>query len=240
MVDDAAAGQNQDSDNRSNFSGRRTHLFISGFLVFALVPALNFKIPAANGNLLLAALAGGALAIGAWAWLFNATWLRLSVLYIFVFVVSQTYISPLVLEDRIITRDFRVLTPNFKRTSIIDSPFIEGISGQQTLVTDAEGFRTTRSINYAEKPLGTVRIFTVGGSTAEELHLGNDNGWAAGLERILTQHLKRPVEVINTGVSGLRAAHHAAIPNAFHPTTMLCCSVSMIGIIISNWAMARA
>jgi lysophospholipase L1-like esterase len=82
-----------------------------------------------------------------------------------------------------------------------------GFTGVQNISTDALGFRTTKKIDYQNKG-STYRVFTIGGSTAEEIYTDDQKTWSALLEGQLAKTLGKDVEVINTGFAGLRAPHH--------------------------------
>ena len=82
-----------------------------------------------------------------------------------------------------------------------------GFSGVQNISTDALGFRTTKKIDYQNKG-NAYRVFTIGGSTTEEIYTDDQKTWSALLEGQLAKRLGKDVEVINTGFAGLRAPHH--------------------------------
>jgi lysophospholipase L1-like esterase len=54
-----------------------------------------------------------------------------------------------------------------------------------------------------------VRIVAIGGSTTEETFTDDESTWVHRLQLALAGEFNRPVEVINAGVRGLRALHHA-------------------------------
>ena len=82
-----------------------------------------------------------------------------------------------------------------------------GFTGVQKISTDALGFRTTKKIDYQNKG-NAYRVFTIGGSTTEEIYTDDQKTWSALLEGQLAKRLGKDVEVINTGFAGLRAPHH--------------------------------
>lgn len=82
-----------------------------------------------------------------------------------------------------------------------------GFTGVQNISTDALGFRTTKKIDYQNKG-NAYRVFTIGGSTTEEIYTDDQKTWSALLEGQLAKTLGKDVEVINTGFAGLRAPHH--------------------------------
>ena len=118
------------------------------------------------------------------------------------FLIFQSLLSPI-----LINRDFKTLPPNMHR--IVDvRAGIPGINGKQLVTTDSKGFRTTRDIDYQNNE--SYRIFAIGGSTTEQIYLDDRNTWTHLLQGHLSKTTKLDVEVINTGVSGLRAKHHLA------------------------------
>lgn len=102
------------------------------------------------------------------------------------------------------------LTPNYFTRVQVVGDVMPGFSGVQTISTDSKGYRTNTPVDYENKPAGTLRIFAIGGSTTEELALGDEKTWMTLMGRILEERTGRRVEAINTGVSGLRADHHVA------------------------------
>jgi lysophospholipase L1-like esterase len=81
-----------------------------------------------------------------------------------------------------------------------------GFDGINTISTDERGFRTTGFVRC--NPKNPYRIFAIEGSTTEEIFVDNHETWTARLENILKIGVEETIEVINTGVSGLRAKHH--------------------------------
>lgn len=118
------------------------------------------------------------------------------------FLILQTLISPVV-----INLDFKTLQPNMHEIVDVKSG-IPGINGEQIITTDSKGFRTTRNIEYESSE--PYRIFAVGGSTTEQVLNDDHATWTHLTQEQLADELKLDVEVINTGVSGLRAKHHLA------------------------------
>ena len=154
----------------------------------------------------------------------NVPLLRVYGIWLGIFYVLQSLVSPLIIDD-----DFKTLTPN------IDQKFdvaqgLPGIEGVQHLTTDALGFRTTKSIDY-DNP-APLRIFAIGGSTTEQLFLDDRETSSHLLQVLLEANLNAPVEVINTGVSGLRAIHHVAtlrVTSGYHP------DIALILIGVNDW-----
>jgi hypothetical protein len=89
----------------------------------------------------------------------------------------------------------------------VDGDGMPGFTGVQNISTDALGFRTTKKIDYQNKG-NAYRVFTIGGSTTEEIYTDDQKTWSALLEGHLAKTLGKEVEVINTGFAGLRAPHH--------------------------------
>jgi lysophospholipase L1-like esterase len=105
--------------------------------------------------------------------------------------------------------DFRTLPANMDLTIEISSKNLPGIDGPQHITTDGKGFRTgSRQIRYDDAT--PYRVFAIGASTTEQAYLDDSRTWTRLLEDSLTVALSRPVEVINTGVAGLRLVHHLA------------------------------
>jgi len=105
--------------------------------------------------------------------------------------------------------DYRTLPANMDLVIDISSENIPGIEGPQRITTDGEGFRTGRRAIRYDDP-APYRIFAIGASTTEQAYLDDARTWTRLLEANLSGLLARPVEVINTGVAGLRMIHHLA------------------------------
>jgi lysophospholipase L1-like esterase len=105
--------------------------------------------------------------------------------------------------------DYRTLPANMDLVIDISSENIPGIEGPQHITTDAEGYRTgDQVIRYDDET--PYRIFAIGASTTEQAYLDDARTWTRLLEANLNALLSHPVEVINTGVAGLRMVHHLA------------------------------
>ena len=74
--------------------------------------------------------------------------------------------------------------------------------------SDNEGNRTNTKIDYKKKPSNTLRIVAIGGSTTMDGVTDDDKIWTNLLAKKLTSLTNKKIEVINTGVPGLRAIHH--------------------------------
>ena len=125
-------------------------------------------------------------------------------LWVGLFIVLQALVAtPLQRNPFFIT-----MPPELDMIVDVRGDALPGISGPQRVWTDAHGFRTTSDVDYADaKPL---RIFAIGASTTEQSYLDQEHTWTHLLQEKLAQRLEQKVEVINTGVSGLRALHHRA------------------------------
>ena len=102
---------------------------------------------------------------------------------------------------------FLTLPANLDYRLEVTGDAMPGFTGVQNISTDALGFRTTKKIDYQNKG-NAYRVFTIGGSTTEEIYTDDQKTWSALLEGQLTKTLGKDVEVINTGFAGLRAPHH--------------------------------
>jgi lysophospholipase L1-like esterase len=83
-----------------------------------------------------------------------------------------------------------------------------GISGIQHITTDSIGYRSNGRVDYASSE--PFRIFAIGASTTEEIDLDDSKTWTHLLEQRLSDQMGQQVEVINTGLSGLRAVNNVA------------------------------
>lgn len=131
---------------------------------------------------------------------------RVYALWFGVLLVLQTLLTPLVIDRRYIT-----LVPRMSLERDVHLGAIPGIVGIQRITTDDKGFRTTRHVDYQHKPNGHVRIFAIGGSTTEQIFLDDRRTWTHLLQEQLQSAARTSqIEIVNTGVSGLRATHHVA------------------------------
>jgi hypothetical protein len=106
-------------------------------------------------------------------------------------------------------RHFMTLPANMSQTIDVVGDAIPGIQGLQRITTDAMGFRAQPPIDYEHKR--GFRIFAIGGSTTEQIWLDDRLTWTHLLQEQLAASTGRSVEVINTGLSGVRAVHHLAM-----------------------------
>lgn len=147
------------------------------------------------------------------------------------FLVLQIFLSQVLLYS-----DFKTLTPNFHQIVNVRAG-IPGINGKQLITTDSKGFRTTKNVNYESSK--TYRIFTIGGSTTEQIYLDDKNTWTHLLQEQLSKRLNLDVEVINTGVAGTRAKNHLATLHhilELHPDMV----IFLFGINDWNWHILEA
>ncbi len=129
------------------------------------------------------------------------------------------------------TSDYKTLPSDLYEIIDVKAGF-SGISGKQTITTDAKGFRSAGKIDY--KYNNTFRVFAIGGSTTEEIYIDDNDTWSNLLQLKLSKIIEQDVEVINTGVSGLRARHHLATlqkVKKFHPDM----AIFLLGINDWNW-----
>ena len=127
--------------------------------------------------------------------------LNIYALWVGVFLVLQSFVPINVIPEG----SLKTLKPFINETINVES-LLPGISGKQSVSTDSKGFRTTKNIQYDKGD--TFRVFAVGGSTTEQIYLDDKKTWTHLLQQDLSGPLFSNVEVINTGVSGLRAEHH--------------------------------
>ena len=107
------------------------------------------------------------------------------------------------------TLDIPTRQPNYKITTEFKGDFFKGMFfGKHTLSYDEKGYRTNKKILYEEKDVNTLRIFSIGASTTEQGIMDDQKTWSSLLGKNTSLSTKKNVEVINTGVAGLRAEHH--------------------------------
>ena len=108
-----------------------------------------------------------------------------------------------------ITFDVPTRQPNYKIIKEYNGGFFEGMFfGKHFISSDEKGYRTNKKIDYGNKNENTLRIFTVGASTTEQGITGDDKTWSSLLGANLKEVTDKNIEVINTGLAGLRAEHH--------------------------------
>ena len=82
------------------------------------------------------------------------------------------------------------------------------IDGTWLFTTNAQGFRDTRDYSYDKNP-GTLRVLCLGDSQTEGFEARQESVYPEVIRRRLLR-LGRPVEVMNTGVSGFGTAEELA------------------------------
>jgi len=159
------------------------------------------------------------------AQLSKSSHIRIWSLYFGVFLALQTFIPPASEAQN----DLKTLLPNIDKVMDVQDG-IPGISGLQHITTDEKGYRVIPPVDYQAN--NTLRIFTIGGSTTEDIYLDDKRTWSYRLQETLTDLLGTRVEVVNTGVSGLRIRHHLATAQQviqYHPDML----IFMIGL--NDW-----
>jgi lysophospholipase L1-like esterase len=132
----------------------------------------------------------------------------LGVSIVLLFIANQA-LSPFLMA-RLQDKEFVTLGPNIDRQIKLVGDVMPGIEGIQRITTDTKGFRTTLPVDYQRKPAGALRVFAIGASSTEQIYLDDRKTWTHLLQEDLTAALRTRVEVVNTGVSGLRSPHHLA------------------------------
>lgn len=118
------------------------------------------------------------------------------------FLVLQSALTPA------LRTEFVALQPNMRGSVELVRADTPGMPpGKRRITTDARGFRVTPPVDYGAKR--GLRVFVIGGSTTEEILLDDEATWTHLLQERLVRS-SVPAEVINTGVSGLRAVNHLA------------------------------
>ena len=104
----------------------------------------------------------------------------------------------------------KTLSPKYAmQFDVVSNPNV-GIKATRQITTDAMGFRASPPIDYLHKPHDVYRIFAIGASTTEQISLDDEGTWTHLLQERLASAAGMRIEVVNTGLSGLRAAHHLA------------------------------
>ena len=152
--------------------------------------------------------------------------LRVYGIWFGVFLIIQYLISPPLVD----AGDYLTLPPNMNVTIDVVGDAMPGIQGIQRITTDAMGFRVQPPVDYEHKR--GFRIFAIGASTTEQIFLDDRSTWTYLLQEQLAAKTGRPIEVINTGLSGIRALHHLAMFRRildYAPD----CAVFLVGV--NNW-----
>lgn len=139
----------------------------------------------------------------------------LGVTIVLLFIANQA-LSPFLMA-RLQDKEYVTLGANIDRRIKLVGDVMPGIEGVQHVTTDAKGFRTTLPVDYQKKPAGTYRVFAIGASTTEQIYLDDRKTWTHLLQGDLAAAMRTRVEVVNTGVSGLRSPHHLATLNHIAP-----------------------
>ena len=179
-----------------------------------------------NYSILWAALSLFIYSIPLFGQLLRSQLIRVWSIFFGVFMIMQSVISA-----HLNTDDLKTLSPNMNIEHNITNGY-QGLEGINHLTTDAKGFRTTGEIDYHDD--STYRVFTIGGSTTEQILIDDKKNWSYLLKDEIQKRVNSPVEVINTGVSGLRVRHHLATLKyieAFHPDLV----IFLFGINDWNW-----
>ena len=125
---------------------------------------------------------------------------------LFIIVFLNLLLTPLF---HLITFDVPTRQPNYKIIKEYNGGFFKGMFfGKHFISFDEKGYRTNKKIDYGNKNQNTLRIFTVGASTTEEGITDDHKTWSSLLGANLEEVTDKNIEVINTGVAGLRAEHN--------------------------------
>ena len=110
----------------------------------------------------------------------------------------------------IITADMYRTPPNYFIERTFTGDFFKGIFFENQVITsDEKGFRINKKkINYEDKNKNTLRIISIGGSTTAQPNVDDSKTWSNLVGEKISNLTNKEVEVINTGVMGLRAKHH--------------------------------
>lgn len=131
------------------------------------------------------------------------TWARVYGLYAGAFVLLQAVLSTHFFPITYITH-----RPNTDMVLEVRGDNLPGVYGHQRVTTDAKGFRTTKPIDYDDG--APYRIFFIGSSSVAQDWIDQRRTMSHLLQESLSESLGRNVEVINTGVPGVRAVHSFA------------------------------
>ncbi len=127
---------------------------------------------------------------------------RTYALWFAAFLVLQALLTPW------LRGDFITLPPLMNTTIDVRAANLPGMPpGLRHITTDEKGFRLNPRVDYRAKR--GLRIYAIGGSTTEDIVLDDESTWTHLVQEGIAKQGKS-VAVINTGVSGLRAANHLA------------------------------
>lgn len=135
-----------------------------------------------------------------WFQITNRPILKLMGIWVGIFLVTQSLISPFIME-----RQLKTLKPFMDKTWDVRGG-IPGIEGIQHITTDSKGFRVTKEIDYNQKK--GYRIFVMGASSTEQIFLDDHKTWTHLLQKEIEDKLNYNIEIINTAVSGTRVPHN--------------------------------
>ena len=125
---------------------------------------------------------------------------------IFFIIFLNLMLTPLF---HLITFDVPTRLPNYEIAKDYKGKFFSGmLTGTHFISYDEKGYRTNKKIDYNNKNKNTLRIFTIGASTTEEGEKGNNKIWSNLLGKNLEEFTNKNIEIVNSGVAGLRAEHH--------------------------------
>ena len=125
---------------------------------------------------------------------------------IFTIVLLNLILTPLFYK---MTFDVPYRAPNNKTIIEYKQDYFRGmLTGTHTSTTDEKGYRTNKKINYKKKAKNTLRIITIGASTVEQHNTDDNKTWSSLLVKNLSLNTDKEIELINMGMSGLRAMHH--------------------------------
>jgi len=131
----------------------------------------------------------------------------------------------------------KTLQPNYLKKIRVIGDVMPGFEGMNTISTDYLGFRHLNDVNY-DNP-NTFRVFTIGGSTTEQIYVDDKETWSALLQNHLYDAGLKHAEVINTGVSGIRAEHYFETQNyvsKMYPDLL----IFLVGVNDWNWQIKTA
>ena len=124
---------------------------------------------------------------------------------VFLLLLANVLITPV--SQKSASETFITLPPNQDYKIRIVGDVTPGFSGITRITTDDHGFRVTHPVDYKNK--GDVyRIFAIGASTTAQMLLSDEKTWTALLEKDLEKAWGKKVEIINTGINGVRAEQH--------------------------------
>jgi len=125
---------------------------------------------------------------------------------LFFIVILNFFLTPLF---HLITSDVPVRQANYSVIKEYEGNFFKGmLSGKNKISYDEKGFRVNQKIDYENKLKKNIRIITIGASTTEEFEKGDSKTWPYLLGEKIKNKSNNNIEIINTGLSGLRLEHH--------------------------------